>query len=201
MASSMPPAGASAAAQAGGKVASGLTLPFRSRPVDMILVLFFLINIGFITYIVDIEQLTIPSYAQFLQTHQYPLWPPPPLVDMVHSYGTQFDPLLLARPPWWKATIWIDALGFGPFYAFAIYAFIKGKNWIRLPSIIWASVMMTNVTIILSEEFFGPHATPQPVIVTLANLPWLLFPILTIARMWRSEKPFAAPGTASGAAG
>ncbi len=169
--------------------------------MDMVLVLFFLINIGFITYIVDIEQLTIPSYAQFLQTHQYPLWPPPPLVDMVHSYGTQFDPLLLARPPWWKATIWIDALGFGPFYAFAIYAFIKGKNWIRLPSIIWASVMMTNVTIILSEEFFGPHATPQPVIVTLANLPWLLFPILTIARMWRSEKPFAAPGTASGAAG
>ena len=196
MASSMQPAGASVEAQASSKPASGLTIPFRSRPLDMILVIFFLVNICFITYIVDIEQLTIPSYAQFLQTHQYPLWPPPPLVDMVHSYGKQFDPLLLARPPWWKATIWIDALGFGPFYAFAIFAFIKGKSWIRLPSIIWASVMMTNVTIILSEEFFGPHATPQPVIVFLANFPWLLFPILTIARMWRSEKPFAVPDAA-----
>ena len=196
MESSMQPAGASVEVPAGGKAASGLTIPFKSRPLDIILVVFFLVNIFFVTYVVDIEQLTVPDYGQFLLTHQYPLWPPAPLVDMFHSYGTQFDPLLLARPPWWKATIWLDVLGFGPFYAFATYAFIKGKNWIRLPSIIWASVMMTNVTIILSEEFFGPHATPQPVIVTLVNLPWLLFPILTIARMWRSEKPFTAPSAA-----
>jgi len=57
-----------------------------------------------------------------------------------------FDPVLLARPAWWKATIWIDAVLFGPFYALAIYAYARGKDWIRLPSVIWASVMLTNVT-------------------------------------------------------
>ena len=58
----------------------------------------------------------------------YPLWPPAKMVDLVHWYGRTFDPPLMARPAWWRATIWIDALFFGPFYAFAIYAFIKGKT-------------------------------------------------------------------------
>lgn len=193
MADSLQQTGAAIGAPVRDTSTASQSIPLKQRRWDLIFLLFFLVNICFITYIVDIEQLTIPSYVQFLQTHQYPLWPPPPLVDMVHSYGKSFDPLVLARPPWWKATIWIDALGFGPFYAFAIYAFVRGRNWIRLPSIIWASVLMTNVVIILSEEFFGLYATPHPVIVFLLNLPWLVFPILMIVRMWRSERPFSAP--------
>jgi hypothetical protein len=49
--------------------------------------------------------------------------------------------------------------------------------------------MMTNVTIIMSEELFGPHRTPAPGMVTFANAPWFLFPILVIWRM-RKEHPF-----------
>ena len=37
----------------------------------------------------------------------------------------------MARPPFWRMTIWIDVIFFGPFYLFAIYAFIRGRNWIR----------------------------------------------------------------------
>ena len=91
-------------------------------------------------------------------------------------------------------TIWIDQLFFGPFYAFALYAFIKGKDWIRLPAIIWASVMMTNVTIILGEEIGGSHPTPALGTVLFANASWLLFPIYTIARMWKSPHPFTRAG-------
>ncbi len=86
----------------------------------------------------------------------------------------------MARQFWWKTTILIDAIFFGPFYVFAIYAFIKGKNRIRNPIMICSSVMMTNVLIILSEEMFGPNATLQLVVVLGINLPWLLFPILII---------------------
>jgi hypothetical protein len=156
------------------------------RPLDLLLVVFFIVNLGFITYIVDVEQLVIADPAHFT----YPLWPPPPLVDLVHWWGRTFDPLLLARPVWWKATIWIDSLFFGPFYAFAIYAFIRGRNWIRMPSVVWASVMMTNVIIIMSEETAGPHATPHLGRVWAANLPWLIFPVLVLLRMWKRERPF-----------
>jgi len=160
--------------------------PLSKRPLDLALVAFFIVNLGFITYIVDVEQLIIDDPAHFT----YPLWPPASLVDLIHWWGRTYDPVLLARPTWWKATIWIDSIFFGPFYAFAIYAFIKGKNWIRMPSVIWASVMMTNVTIILSEEIAGPHKTPQLSMVLFASAAWLVFPIVVLFRMWRSERPF-----------
>jgi hypothetical protein len=59
-----------------------------------------------------------------------------------------------------------------------------------MPSVIWASVMMTNVTIILSEEIAGPHKTPQLPMVLFANAAWLVFPILVLFRMWNRERPF-----------
>ncbi len=168
--------------------------PFARRPlqlarrrIDLVFIAFFLINVCFVTYVVDIEQLVIANPYHFV----YPFWPPPAMVNMVHWWGRTFDPLLMARPVWWKMTIWMDALGFGPFYAVAIYAFIRGREWIRLPTIIWASVMMTNVAIIMSEEMGGPHATPHPAIVWAANLPWLLVPIAAIIRMARAEHPFS----------
>ena len=110
---------------------------------------------------------------------EYPLWPPAFFVDIIHWYGRNFDPVLIARPVWWRMTIWIDSLFFGPFYVFAIYAWTKGKNWIRIPSVIWASVMMTNVTIILGEEFMGPHLTS-------------LAPPRGSARRFRGSSPRAA---------
>ncbi len=165
----------------------GNPVPLSSRRLDYIFIGFFLINLSFITYLVDLEQLVIADPRNF----DYPLWPPAPLVDLVHWWGKNFDPVLLARPAWWRATIWIDALFFGPFYWFALYAFFKGMDWFRLPSVILASVMMTNVTIILFEELVGAHATPERVLVLLVNVPWLLVPVGVIARMWKSEHPFS----------
>jgi hypothetical protein len=165
------------------------TIPLRERPIDVALLVFFWINLLFITYVVDIEQITLPSVQG---AWSYPVWPPRPAVDLIHWYGSSFDPVLMARPPWWKATIWIDSLFFGPFYAFAIYAFTKGKDWIRVPTLLWGATLLTNVTVIMSEEMFGAHATPHRELVWALNLPWILFPALAIARMWRAERPFTA---------
>jgi hypothetical protein len=161
-------------------------IPLKERPLDIAILVFFLINLLFITYIVDLETLVVRDpYADV-----YPIWPPKPAVDVIHWYGDTYDPVLMARPVWWKATIWIDALLFGPFYVFAIYAYIKGKEWIRIPSIIYASILWTNVTIILSEEIWGPHASPQLGWVLLANAAWFILPLIIITRMWRAEHPF-----------
>ncbi len=162
------------------------TIPLKDRKIDYLYLAFFFLNILYITYIVDLEQIVIKDPDHF----SYPLWPLPFLVDMVHWWGSHFDPLQWARPTWWKATIWLDALFFGPYYLFAIYAFIKGKEWIRIPTIIFGSILFTNVTIIMSEEIWGPHATPQLLIVTLANAPWFFVPIFLIWKMWKQEHPF-----------
>ncbi len=177
-----PPAGAVSRAGVG---ARGV-IPIARRRIDLLFVGFFLLNLCFITYIVDLEQLVIANPAHF----SYPLWPPGPLIDLVHAYGHALDPLLIARPVWWKMTIWIDVIGFGPFYAAATYAYLRGREWIRMPTVLWAGLMIANVTIILGEEFAGPHATPQPLIVLLLNLPWLLVPLAAVVRMARAEHPF-----------
>lgn len=161
-------------------------IPLSKRPGDIVILVFFLVNVLFITYFVDLEQLVIPNVAHFT----YPIWPPAPAVDLMHHWGNMVDPLLMARPAWWKMTIWLDVLCFGPFYVVAIFAYSKGKEWIRIPSIIYSSVMMTNVIIILGDEYAGIHASPNFPVVLLENLPWLLFPLFIIYRMWRYEHPF-----------
>jgi hypothetical protein len=161
------------------------TIPLSERRIDWLFMGFWVVNLTFITYVVDLEQLVIEDPTSF----EYPIWPPAPLVDLVHWWGTSFDPVQYARPPWWRATIWIDVLLFGPFYAAAIYAFWKGRDWIAKPALVWSGLMFANVTIILFEEVLGPHATPALGVVLLANLPWVAMPIATIARLWPAH-PF-----------
>jgi hypothetical protein len=161
-------------------------IPLKKRPVDYIYLVFFFINLTFITYIVDIEQIIIKDPSNFT----YPIWPLPFLVDMVHWWGKTFDPLQWFRPMWWQATIWLDVILFGPFYLAAIYAFIKGKEWIRIPTFIIMSILFTNVFIICSEEIAGPTPALNLPLVLLANAPWFLFPIFLIWKMWKNEHPF-----------
>jgi EXPERA (EXPanded EBP superfamily) len=171
-------------------------VPLRERRTDLAFVAFFLLNASFITYIVDIEQLMIADPSRFA----YPGWPPAPLVDLVHWYGEHYDPLLIARPPFWRMTIWIDVLFFGPYYIATTYAFLRGRDWIRPPALVWSGTMAANVLIILMEERYGRWAAPHFGLVLALNAPWLLMPVATIWRM-RREHPFtraiAPPGQPS----
>ncbi|HET6343534.1 MAG TPA: emopamil-binding family protein, partial [Myxococcota bacterium] len=119
----------------------------------------------------------------------YPVWPPAPLIDLIHWWGNNYDPLLMARPPFWRMTIWIDVIYFGPFYFAALYAFIKGRNWIRVPALVWSGMMMSNVLILMFEEAYGDYPPPNLAIVFAANLSWFIFPLLMIWRMRREPFP------------
>jgi hypothetical protein len=161
------------------------TVPLRKRPYDIAFIAFFAVNAAFVTYMVDLEQLVVANPARF----RYPLWPPAPLIDLVHRYGSAYDPLLMARPPFWQMTIWIDLIFFGPFYLFASYAFVRGRNWIRVPTLVWSGTMMANVLIILMEERYGVFRAPHFEVVLALNASWLLAPAAAIWRM-RRDKPF-----------
>ncbi len=47
------------------------------------------------------------------------------------------------RFDWLVIAFFIINLGFGPFYAIGLYAYIRTKEWIRLPSIIYSSVLQS----------------------------------------------------------
>ena len=82
-----------------------------------------------------------------------------PLVDLVHWYGNHYDPLLMARPPFWRMTIWIDVIFFGPFYCARSTRSCAGRDWIRVPALVWSGTMLANVLIILMDERYG--VTPR----------------------------------------
>jgi hypothetical protein len=161
-------------------------LPLTKRPVDLGLVIFFWINILFVTYGVSGEQIYITDPYDPVR----PFWPPDFMADAIQWYGRSFDPLLMARPPWWRATIWLDNICFGPYYIAAIYAFTTGKNWIRLPSVMYATMMLTNVSIIMFEELWGPYASPHFDIVLAANAGWIIVPIVVYWRVWPKQDMF-----------
>jgi hypothetical protein len=162
-------------------------VPLRERKIDLLFLAFFVVNLAFITYIVDLEQIVIADPAHF----SYPVWPPAPLIDLVHWYGNHYDPLLMARPPFWRMTIWIDVIAFGPFYAAAIYAFIRGRDWIRVPALVWSGLMLANVLIILMDERYGITPAPNFPLVLAANALWLLMPVAMVLRL-RRDRPFEA---------
>ncbi|RMD83371.1 MAG: DUF2781 domain-containing protein [Candidatus Dadabacteria bacterium] len=162
------------------------TIPLRERPVDIALLAFFAFNLLFVSYVISLEQIVIDDPSHFA----YPIWPPRFMVDLIHSYGRRFDPVLMARPTWYRVTVWWDALFFGPFYAVAIFAYLKGKEWIRVPSIVYASVMIALVSVIIAEEIAGTHAAPNPAFVVALNAPWIVVPLVILVRMAASPHPF-----------
>ena len=164
-------------------------VPVRERRFDIVFMAFFIVNFAFITYIWDFECLSISNPYHF----RYPMWPPKPFVDLVHWYGRTYDPLLMARPAFWRATMWNDLLLFGPFYACAIYAFAKGKEWIRIPAVLWSGMMLTNLLVILLEEWHGTMRTSHLPFILMLNAPWVLLPIAVLARVGFTAHPFTRP--------
>src|SRR5437868_4442172 len=73
----------------------------------------------------------------------------------------------------------------------------KGKQWIRLPSIIYAVSMMSGVITILSEEAFGQYHTSHLALVISANASWIIFPLIILFRMGLNEHPFTRPASST----
>ena len=59
-----------------------------------------------------------------------------------------------------------------------------------MPSLVWAGMMLSDVSIIMVEELIGPHHTAEAFWVSVANLPWIAVPLLLIARLWGRPEPF-----------
>ena len=163
-----------------------LPIPLKRRPLDIGLLGFFIFNLLFVSYVISLEQIVISNPASSIHT----IWPPRGALALIHWWQKSFDPLLWARPAWYRATIWIDVLLFGPFYAAAIYAFVRAREWIRIPSVLWAGMMLANVIIIMFDEFLGVHASPRPFMVLAANASWIVVPMIVFWRMARKEHPF-----------
>lgn len=128
------------------------------------------------------------------------------LPRLVHEYyAVGADPLLIANPRFVQIGTGISALLFGPFYLVMVYAFLRGRDWIRLPAMFYAGMIVESVILYLGVGLFGDarlfreacgpagggfdYRILNPAKVLAFNLPYLIVPLLLVARLWR-PRPF-----------
>jgi len=159
-----------------------MNLLLKDRKSDYIFIVFF--SLFFITSM--ISDLIPTWYGELVPNH------PNPLMQANYDYAKGCDPLFLHPPFWMRIVTGLSAFVYGPFYLVLVWAFIKEKNWIQVPAIIYGT-MISVITgiLVFGVEFFGePEWQCQnPGKFLPLNLPYVIIPILLIIRM-RKENPF-----------
>ncbi|WP_155375754.1 EXPERA domain-containing protein [Catellatospora vulcania] len=114
------------------------------------------------------------------------------ILNSNYWYAHDTDPLFMHPPVWMRIVTGLSALVYMPFYLVLVYALIRGRNWIQLPAVIYATMISTITgVIVFGVEFFGEPQwqTPNPVKFLSFNLPYVLLPLLLLVRM-RKPEPF-----------
>jgi hypothetical protein len=157
-------------------------LPLRRRGFDFVFIVFFCW--AFVTCIISdaIPTLGIVQSADS----------PNILAQWNYAYASVNDPLFLNPPVWMRFVTGLSAFVYAPFYVVLVYALITARNWIQLPSVIYAT-MIASITgiVVFGVEFFGEPEwrTPNPLGFLAFNLPYVLIPLLLLIRM-RKPMPF-----------
>jgi hypothetical protein len=103
-------------------------------------------------------------------------------------YARSYDPVFLDTPLWLRILLATDAFILGPLYPFLIYAFVRSRNWIRIPAIIYGTMLAFSTLIYFSWEFLDIHnrQVADLFVVVLVNIPYTIVALLV---MWRVRKP------------
>lgn len=117
-----------------------------------------------------------------------------PLALALRGYTGQFDPLFGAMPFYVWALMLISLVFFGPLDLLVVYAFLRGRAWIRTPALVGCGMQVACMLCYFIFEARGPYPPGSWPVVLAANGPYLLVPLLLVARLWRPD-PFG-PGRA-----
>jgi hypothetical protein len=113
-------------------------------------------------------------------------------VNSNYWYAHDADPLFMHPPDWMRIVTGLSAFVYMPFYIVLVYALVTAKNWIQLPAVIYATMIVTLTgVVVFGVEFWGEPAirTGNPVKFLAFNLPYVLIPLLLLIRM-RKPSPF-----------
>jgi hypothetical protein len=162
--------------------------PLRKRPFDAFLVFFFcvfaissLVYEQFVIFGVDLST----TWDIFGRS-----W---------YWYARSFDPVFLDPPLWLRIMCTIDGYVFGPLYLVFIFAFVKGRDWVRIPALLYGAAIVYSTLVYFGWEFLDEANRSQAnlVAVFVVNIPYTVVPLLLMWRM-RLPEPFTRGTAASG---
>jgi EXPERA (EXPanded EBP superfamily) len=143
-----------------------------------ILLIYFISHIP-ITLLMEMQFLFPTAYPQILR-------------DILNNqYLLKYNDYLFAHPPIWAKSLLAFEILQIPFFFVATYALLFKKNWIRIPSIVYGTHVVTAVTLILSEFSFSERiSSSQRMILFSFYLPYLIIPLSLTLYMCFISKPF-----------
>ena len=104
------------------------------------------------------------------------------------------DPVLQLNPLWIKYLSVLSPVVFCPFYLASIYAITRRRDWIRIPSIMYASVLFVDLSAFFVEGVWGELPSPNMALFALGYGYYQLFPLLLLYRFW-ADDPFCKQQT------
>jgi hypothetical protein len=155
--------------------------PLTKRPIDLFFVCVFAVFTCTSIVFDSLNALNVPLSATSDNALARLTW---------ELYAKDTDLLLAANPFWIQLMLGVSTFVFAPFYVVAIYALVKGRDWIHLPAIAFASAMVYSLYLYLGAQLAPPYVSPAPFKVLAANLPYAL---VAVAFAWRMRKarPFS----------
>jgi len=163
------------------------TRSLLQRPLDLVFVCFFVTHVP----------TSLAVDAQCLVPAEY--FPEPLRLLLDYHVATFKDPLMGTCPPWLRAVIFCELAFQVPFFLVATYAFCRGRNWIRIPSLIYGTHTSTTLVPILGSFWLGDESKGAPPLslaekwtLTGIYIPYLILPLLLVLRMLPTDKPFDA---------
>lgn len=156
------------------------SISLKCRPFDWLLIVSFSFFVCSSFFVSSFNALNIPLTPESKNF----------LVQAIYFYGSTIDPLYIINPIFCQIQNFIDTFIFGPFYLLLIYTLVTGKNWIRVPAIIYASVIAYSLILYFGVELFGDYPPINYSKFFAMNLPYLLVPLLLGYRM-RHPYPFS----------
>lgn len=108
-------------------------LPLRQRPVDIFFTVIFL-AFAVTSVISDLLPTVSVDFSPASGN---------PLVQGNYWYAHDADPLFMNPPVWMRFVTGLSAFVYGPFYLVLAYALVRGRNWIQLPAVIYATMPFT----------------------------------------------------------
>ena len=109
-----------------------------------------------------------------------------PVGRIWYWYASSFDPIFLDTPLWLRVMCAIDAFVFGPFYLVLIYAFVRRREWIRLPALCYVSAIVYSTVVYFAVELIAEAGRADLLWVVVINIPYTLVPLVVGWRVWRS---------------
>ncbi len=110
-----------------------------------------------------------------------------PLARAWYFYARSWDPLFLEQPTYMRVMTGIDEWIYGPTYLVLIYAFLRRREWIRSPALLYCGAVVYSTLVYFLIEFLTQrHRAVLPMVVAV-NIPYTIVPCILAWRVWGTE--------------